>query len=74
MFTRKFWQDTLERVLSSAGQGALVGWVGTDVLDQDWRLILGSAGGMAALTLLKCVAAFRVGETDSASFFPADEG
>ena len=74
MFTRKFWKDTLERVVSSAVQGALVGWVGTDVLGQDWNLILGSAGGMAVLTLLKCVAASRMGETDSASLLPADEG
>lgn len=60
--------DTAERVLSTAAQaflGALVitGW------SVDSLIVAGTAAGVS---LLKCLAALKVGAPDSASLLPAD--
>ena len=69
MFNKKWAKDTLERVLSTTAQSILV-YVGGDVLnawDFDWKNALGIAAGSALLTFLKCVAASKVGDENSAS-------
>lgn len=78
IFTRKFWRDTAERVVSSAGQGFLVGGglgVGAEAAQAvdaryfPWVAALGTAAGMAAATFAKCLAATRIsGNPDSAAF------
>lgn len=76
LFTREFWKDTLERTVSSAAQGFLVGGglgVGaeaTQAVDAryfPWLAAASVAGGMAAATLAKCVAAVRISEPGTAS-------
>lgn len=59
---KTFWTDTAERVLSTAAQGAIIGW-GVDTLNAAAGALppfaaigVGAASG-AVLTLLKCVAA-----------------
>lgn len=67
IFSKVFWKDTAERVLSSAVQGAITGFVLDQGVGQDWVNIGNVAGGMAVLTLLKCLAASQIGDPDSAS-------
>ncbi len=76
VFSRRFWRDTAERVISSAAQGFLVGGgLGgvaevADAVDArylPWMAALGTAGGMAAATFAKCLAASRRGNPDDAS-------
>lgn len=59
---KTFWTDTAERVISTAAQGAIIGW-GVDTLNAAAGALppfgaigVGAASG-AVLTLLKCVAA-----------------
>ncbi|MGB2791278.1 MAG: holin [Candidatus Moraniibacteriota bacterium] len=67
IFSKVFWKDTAERVLSSAVQGAITGFVLDQGVGQDWVNIGNVAGGMAVLTLLKCLAVSQIGDPDSAS-------
>jgi len=70
MFTKLFWRDTIERVISTMAQLALVlgGADGSGFLKMDIQqfLLLVLAGGVA--TLLKALAAAKIGVTGSASF------
>lgn len=76
LFTAEFWQDTAERIVSSAGQGFVNGLGGGALIDLAgttdiralplWAALYGAAG-MALLTFAKCLAASRVGSGDDAS-------
>ena len=72
MWSSAFWKDTAERVVS-AFVLSLLGVFGTaeglDLHTVKWGQILTAAGGIAALTLLKCLAAGTgvVGEKGSPS-------
>jgi hypothetical protein len=74
IFTREFWKDTAERVVSSAAQGALVGWAGVEVFASPEALLtageaaLYGGAGMAVATFLKCLIASRGGDPGTASF------
>ena len=67
IFSKQFWLDTAERVLSSAVQGAITGFVLDQGVGQDWVNMGNVAGGMAILTFLKCLAASQVRDPESAS-------
>ena len=60
---RRFARGVLERTVSSSAGAALAAWP----LTQDWRLITSFSGLMAVYTVLKCVAAYRVGDKGSPS-------
>jgi hypothetical protein len=68
MYTKQFWKDTTERVISTAAQAA-VGALGTTaVLSRvNWTIVLGTAGGGALMSLLKCLVAAQKGDPSSAS-------
>jgi len=76
LFTAAFWQDTAERIVSSAGQGFVNGLGGGALIDLAgntdiralpiWAALYGAAG-MALLTFAKCLAASRVGNNADAS-------
>ena len=72
MFTKKFWRDTTERAISTAGEGMLlvVGADGFNVLTADWQNLLGGAAGGALLAVLKALIASRIGSSESASLDP----
>ncbi len=57
MFTRRFWLDALERVVSTAAQSAVAA-IGTTAAVQavDWRVVGGVTALAAVLALLKAVA------------------
>lgn len=69
MFTRSFWKDTVERVVSSAAGGVLTAlgmdWV--DVLNADWEILVGAGVGTGLVSLLKALVASKVNDPDSAS-------
>lgn len=69
MFTRAFWQDLSERMISSFAGGVLSAF-GLDlvnVLNVDWYSALGLGLGAAVISLLKGLAARKVGDSESAS-------
>jgi len=74
MFTRAFWKDTAERVVSSAAGGALTAMgLGTlNVLHVDWQVIAGSAAGTGLVSLLKALVASAVNDPKSASLVGLD--
>lgn len=69
MFTRVFWRDCAERVISTAAQAAILAIgqdvAGFDVFTADLATVAGAAVGGAALTVLKCLAAAKVPGTIS---------
>lgn len=71
----KHWAaDTAERVLATFAQ-AVLGLLPAAYLPHTHLpigTILAGAGFAAAVSLLKCVAALKVGAPDSASLLPAD--
>jgi hypothetical protein len=69
MFTRKFWKDAAERAISTGAQVSIAGWgVGTlpDVSVPLWSLASMALAG-AGLSLIKALAASKVGDSESAS-------
>lgn len=76
MFTRKFWRDLSERVISSAAAGALAPVLGAtlDVWGWDWRAIAGGGLAMGFLSLMKGLAARKVGDRESAAFLRESQG
>ncbi len=68
MFTKKFWADTVERVLATAAQAA-AGAIGTTAVIQgiDWRVVGGTAAVAALLSFLKALYARNTGDPNSAS-------
>jgi hypothetical protein len=74
MYTKLFWKDAFERAVSTAAQAVLlVTGLSEDalgVINQGitWEMVAWAAGGGAALSLLKGLAAGSMKETNSASF------
>jgi hypothetical protein len=68
LFTKKFWKDATERIVSSAAQGALTGWgMGSVFTSFDEVTTSAAAAGfgalsMGVLTFFKCLIAANVGE------------
>lgn len=62
-------KDLAERALASFAGGALsvTGLDAVNVLNLDWKAALGVGGGAALVSLLKALAARRVGDPESAS-------
>lgn len=73
---RRFWADLGERVVMSfAGVMAAAFTFGTvGVLDVDWGTSLSLAGGAAAFSLFKGLAAGKVGDPGSAALLPSAQG
>jgi hypothetical protein len=68
MYTKKFWKDTVERVVSTAAQSAVGALGATAVVGGVNWAVVGATVGLAALTsLLKCLVAGAKGDPDSAS-------
>lgn len=68
IWTAQFWKATAERAIATAAQSALAA-LGTDligVLDIDAVAVLSLAGGGAALSILKSIAATAVTGSPSA--------
>jgi hypothetical protein len=63
IFTRAFWVATRERAVSTAAQFAIGAWGGGALPDVSlpWWTVPAAAGAGAALTVLKCLAAAKVG-------------
>lgn len=72
VFTTEFWRDTAERVISSAAQGALVGWgagsfTSLSEVATAGQIAAFGALGMAIATFLKCLIASKLGDEGTAS-------
>lgn len=69
MFTRAFWKDTTERVIASAAGGVLTvsGLDAFNVLDADWKSLLGIGLGTGLVSFLKALVASKVNDPESAS-------
>ena len=69
MWGRAFWKDAGERALSTFAEvlGALLAVDGVNLLALDWPTTLGVAGTAAVLSVLKSIAAAKVGEQGTAS-------
>lgn len=70
MFTKQFWMDTAERVITTAAEVALVWLVGSatlDALTATWEQGLFLIGGAAVASLLKSILATRFGNPEDAS-------
>jgi hypothetical protein len=69
IFSVKFWRDTLERVIVTAAQCALVTIPVSSGLIQEirWDFVAGAAGLGALTSLLKAIIASRIGRSDTAS-------
>lgn len=64
MFSKKWWQKTLER-MARATSYTLIALIGTDQLGWaglDWGMILRTGGIVALLSLLGCIIATNIGE------------
>jgi hypothetical protein len=69
MFTKAFWKDLGERAVASFAGGVLsaFGLDAVNVLTVDWKAALGLGLGAAVVSLLKGLAARKVGDSESAS-------
>lgn len=69
MFTRKFWRDTLERVIVTAFQVGLASIPVSTTLVQEvrWDVVGGAAALGGLLALGKAIIASRIGRSDTAS-------
>lgn len=68
IFSRTFYKDLLERVISTAAQAALATLVTTAAIQEvDWALVGGITASAALTSALKCVAASFKGDADTAS-------
>lgn len=79
--SRRFWTDTLERVLRTTAQAAVavfatpvaVAGAGGNV-DLPWQAGLIAVAGTAVLTFLTCLAGKGVGDSSTASLTTGTEG
>lgn len=72
-FKPSFWSDLSERVIASFGGGFLAA-LGVDqvgLLDISWQATLSFAGGTALVSLLKGIAAKKVGDPETAGLHKA---
>jgi hypothetical protein len=69
IWTRTFWKDTAERVVASAAGGVLtaLGMDAVDILDVDWKVLVGAGVGTGFVSLLKALVASKVNDPQSAS-------
>lgn len=70
MWTVKFWKAAAERSVKSTAQALILLWAadgGFNVLDVDYGLAFGLAGGAAVLSLLTSVVSSAVGDSTSPS-------
>lgn len=74
MFSKLFWKDAIERMVSTAAQAMLLvtglseNAIGVINQGLTWELVLWAGFGGAALSLLKALAAISTKDTNSASF------
>lgn len=71
MFSRRFWRDLAERVVSSAAGGALAVLIPGGTLGDghvSWTAVALGAAVAAAVSFLKGLLASTAGDKDSASF------
>lgn len=68
-------RDLLERMVSSAAGAALaaIGADAVNLLQVDYRQVVGLAAGAAVVSLLKGLAARRVGDHESAALLASPE-
>lgn len=69
MWTAKFWRETAERAVKSAAQAVVGIWTldGFNIVNADFGLAAGVAGGAAALSVLTSLLTAGVGESNSPS-------
>jgi hypothetical protein len=69
MWTAKFWRETAERAVKSAAQAVVGIWAmdGFNIVNADFGLAAGVAGGAAALSVLTSILTAGVGEANSPS-------
>lgn len=68
IFSRDFYKDMLERVVSTAAQAALATLVTTAAIQEvDWALVGGITASAALASALKCLVASFKGDSDTAS-------
>jgi hypothetical protein len=70
VFRRAFLVPAAERALKSAAQavlGLILGDLGFDVWQADWKKALGVAAGAAVLSLLTSIISYQAGPTGSPS-------
>jgi hypothetical protein len=68
MFTKKFWQDALERIISTTAQAFLGALGGATLLgDLHWDLVFSATGIAALACFVKCLIAQQKGDPTSAS-------
>lgn len=75
MRTRGFWVDVFERAASTFAQAlaALLAADGLGVTDAPWPAALSVAAMAALLSVLKSVAATKVGDPDTGALLPSDQ-
>lgn len=78
MFTRLFWRDTVERVVSTMAQAllALLLTDGFDLLTFDWKAGLSVVVTAGVISLLKAIVADKLSKNtiSPASLAPDDKG
>lgn len=76
MWSKIYWQDLAERVLTSFAGALVVLWGagGLNLLAVNWKLDLSLAGGAALVSLVKGLAAKTIGDPASASLLLSPPG
>jgi hypothetical protein len=73
MFTKKFWQSTLERMIRAfATSLGSVSLIGSNIVSIDWKSQLLIAAGAAVGSLLLALAGSQVGDPTDPSFTNKD--
>ena len=69
MFTKNFWQDTVERAIRTAAQALLALWATevSGVLEVDWIQALSVSTFAVIMSVLMSIAATNRGNVDTAS-------
>jgi hypothetical protein len=69
MWTKNFWKQAAERAVKSAAQALIGMWTldGFNVLQADFPLAAGIAGGAAVLSLLSSIVTSGIGEANDPS-------
>lgn len=71
MLTASYWTGVTDRCVKSFAQALLLLWgadAGFNVLQVNWAIALGLAGGAAMLSLLTSIASAPVGDKGTTSF------
>lgn len=67
MSTKKFWRDTIERVVSTAAQTTAGALLAGSIFTIDWRVLGGTVLGATLLAFAKALIASQTGAPESAS-------